>query len=56
MGGLTCKIGTVQYVLSNAHMFKSIHDFDINELCNLHSDVHRPISFSILLDSLEEDR
>ena len=48
MGGLTCKgSSTVDYVVASAHMFKFIHGFDIIDFCNLNSDVHNPISFSI---------
>ena len=48
VGGLTCKGSrTVDYVVASAHMIKFIHGFDIIDFCNLYSDVHNPISFSI---------
>ncbi|XP_062583214.1 uncharacterized protein LOC134244980 [Saccostrea cucullata] len=49
VGGLTCKgSSTVDYVVATAPMFKFIKDFDISDFCNLYSDVHNPVSFSIL--------
>jgi hypothetical protein len=56
VGGLTCKSSsTVDYVLASAQMFKYIQEFDILDFCNLFSDVHNPISFSILPASLREE-
>ena len=56
MGGLTCKgSSTEDYVVASAHMFKFIYGFDIIDFCNLYSDVHNPISFSISPVALNED-
>jgi hypothetical protein len=47
-GGTTCKnSSTVDFILSSLHLFEYLLGMDIVEFCNLYSDVHNPISFTI---------
>ena len=48
VGKLTCKNApTVDYVISSANALHLFADFNIDDLCPLHSDVHSPITFNL---------
>jgi hypothetical protein len=47
-GALTCKnCSTVDYVVASVNVIEILQDFYIHDFCNLLSDAHKPVSFTI---------
>lgn len=47
VGALTCtNNSTVDFVLCNLELFRYLWNFKILDVCNLFSNVHKPLSFS----------